>query len=295
MERDPMKRLPWDILLALIIGLGAGLIYSWILAPIHIVEAEPALLRADFKDQYRSVIAAAYNTTDNLPRAQARLALLGDPDPVEALNAQAQRMRADGVSGNQFERPDQVAALALALSGDRPAEAFVPTLPVEANGLDLTATLTLPPPPPDASILLTETPEIIETQPTVAVSASTPRPTRTAIPTLGAPFALSGQETICDSNLPDGLLQVLVLNSNRRQLPGVEIVLTWDGGKEQFFTGLKPELGNGYADYIMTPDITYAIQLARGSDVALGIVAPTCQTSSGETFFGGIKLTFQQP
>jgi hypothetical protein len=129
----------------------------------------------------------------------------------------------------------------------------------------------------------------------VTVSVPTPRPTRTAIPTLGAPFALTGQETICDSNLPDGLLQVLVLNSNRRQLPGVEIVVTWDGGKEQFFTGLKPELGNGYADYIMTPDVIYAIQLARGSDVALGIVAPTCQTSSGETFFGGVKLTFQQP
>jgi len=75
----------------------------------------------------------------------------------------------------------------------------------------------------------------------------------------------------------------------------VEIIVTWDGGKEQFFTGLKPELGNGYADYIMTPDITYAIQLARGSDVAVGIVAPTCQAVNGEAFFGGVKLTFQQP
>jgi hypothetical protein len=135
----------------------------------------------------------------------------------------------------------------------------------------------------------------VETQPAVTISAPTPRPTRTTIPTLGAPFALMGQETICDSNLPDGLLQVLVLNSNRRQLAGVEIIVTWEGGKEQFFTGLKPELGNGYADYIMTHDTTYAIQLARGSDVAQGIVAPTCQTASGETFYGGLKLTFQQP
>jgi len=91
------------------------------------------------------------------------------------------------------------------------------------------------------------------------------------------------------------LLQVVVLNSNRRQIAGVEIDITWDGGKEQFFTGLKPELGNGYADYTMTPEITYSIQLARGSDVALGITAPTCQSPTGETFLGGIKLTFQQP
>lgn len=289
-----MKRIPWDILLALLVGLGLGLVYSWIISPARIIDAEPVALRADFKDQYRSAIAAAYNATGNLPRAQARLALLGDPDPIEALNAQAQRMLAGGMGGNQFEQPDQVAALALALSGDDHTNAPVSTLPTEiANGVD--ATVTLPPPPPDVPILLTETPEIIETQPAVTVSVPTPRPTRTAVPTLGAPFALAGQETICDSNLPDGLLQVLVLNANRRQLAGVEIVLTWDGGKEQFFTGLKPELGNGYADYIMTPDVTYAIQLARGSDVALGIVAPTCQTSSGETFFGGVKLTFQQP
>ena len=78
-------------------------------------------------------------------------------------------------------------------------------------------------------------------------------------------------------------------------MPGVEILITWEGGAENFFTGLKPELGNGYADYSMAPAITYSIQLARGSDVALGITAPTCQSSTGETFLGGIKLTFQQP
>lgn len=291
-----MRRIPWDILLALLAGLGLGLAYSWILSPVRIVNAEPTDLRADFRDQYRSVIAAAYNATGNLPRAQARLALVGDPNPVEALNAQAQRMLASGASGNQLEHPEQVVALASALGGEEPANAPAPTLPVEVTSdIDITPTVTLPPPPPDVPILLTETPEIIETQPVDMVSVPTPRPTRTAIPTLGAPFALTGQETICDSNLPDGLLQVLVLNSNRRQLAGVEIVITWDGGKEQFFTGLKPELGNGYADYIMRPDVNYTIQLARGSDVALGIVAPTCQTASGETFYGGIKLTFQQP
>ncbi|MCI0549508.1 MAG: hypothetical protein L0287_00990, partial [Anaerolineae bacterium] len=95
--------------------------------------------------------------------------------------------------------------------------------------------------------------------------------------------------------LPDGLLQVLVLNSNRRQMPGVEILITWEGNAENFFTGLKPELGNGYADYIMTPDITYTVQLRLGSDIAAGLITPTCQTPDGATFFGGIKLTFQQP
>jgi hypothetical protein len=45
----------------------------------------------------------------------------------------------------------------------------------------------------------------------------------------------------------------------------------------------------------MTPDTTYTVQLARGSDVALDVIAPTCQSPDGATFFGSIKLTFQQP
>jgi hypothetical protein len=287
-----MRRIPWSILLAFLVGLGLGLVYSWVISPLRVVDADPTTLRADFKDQYRSVIAAAYAATGNLPRTQARLALLGDSNSVEALNAQAQRMLA---SGQQFEHADQVVALALALDEEN-GGVLVSTPTIEiVNNVDAERTFspTSPPPLSEDPAVFTETPEVIETQQTIVVS--THRPTRTSTPILGEPFALSGQETLCDANLPDGLLQVLVLNPNRRQLAGMEIVITWDGGKESFFTGLKPELGNGYADYIMTPDLTYTIQLARGSDVALGITAPTCQSPGGENFFGGIKLTFQQP
>jgi hypothetical protein len=287
-----MRRIPWNVFLAFLVGLGVGLGYSWVISPLRVVDADPTTLRADFKDQYRSVIAASYAATRNLPRAQARLAVLGDSNSVEALNAQAQRMLA---SGQQFEHADQVVALALALdedNGEPPVS--TPTFEIVNNvNSERTFTATSPPTLSEAQSDFTETPQVIQTQQTVIVS--TPRPTRTSTPVLGEPFALSGQESICDANLPDGLLQVLVLNSNRRQLAGMEITITWDGGKEQFFTGLKPELGNGYADYIMTPEVTYTVQLARGSDVALGITAPTCQSADGENFFGSIKLTFQQP
>jgi hypothetical protein len=60
-------------------------------------------------------------------------------------------------------------------------------------------------------------------------------------------------------------------------------------------TGLKPELGNGYADFSMDPNLTYTVQLGAGSDIASGLSASSCQAPEGETFPGGIKLTFQQP
>jgi len=284
-----MRRLPWHIILALLVGFGTGLVYSWIIAPRGVTDAAPALLRADFKDNYRAAIAASYAATGHLPRAKARLLLLEDPDSAEALNAQAQRMLASGDSAGQA---DQVAALALALDETKKSPTTVPATEIEA-GAALEITATVPPPPPDVPIELTETPSLVETE---TVSApSTPRPTQTAVPTLGAPFTLIGQEDVCDANLPEGLLQVIVLNSNKRQMAGVKIILSWDGGEEQFFTGLKPELGNGYADYIMIPETEYTIQLAIGSDVAADLVAPTCQESNGDTFTGGMKLTFQRP
>ena len=297
-----MRRTSWwlaGVLLALLVGAGLGLGYSWALSPRPIIDAQPDALRADFKDQYRSLVAASYAATGNLPRAQARLSLLGDANPVDALNAQAQRMLA---SAQTFERADQVAALAVALeeaAGGGPSSVSTPVMAI-ANEAGSTFTATSPLPATELSTELTETPLAIDTQTLIAetqppILEPTLRPTRTPTPVPGKPFVLTGQETLCDANLPDGLLQVFVLNRNRRQLPGVEIVITWDGGKEQFFTGLKPELGNGYADYLMTSETTYTVQLGRGSDIALGIVAPTCQSPDGQSFLGSIKLTFQQP
>lgn len=296
-----MRRFPWDILFALLLGLSLGFVYSWVVSPRRFTDAGPTALRADFKDQYRSVIAAAYAATGNLPRAQARLSLLGDSNSAEALNAQAQRMLAGSATGERFEHADQVAALALALD-DEPGEAPISTPTVEViNEVDAGDTATPPPLLTEVPLEFTgtpffeETPVTLETESAVTSIAPTARPTHTSTPEPGEPFALTGQESVCDVNLPDGLLQVLVLNRSRRQVAGIEIVITWDGGEEQFFTGLKPELGNGYADYIMSPDIAYTVQLAQGSDVALSVVAPTCQSPDGQTFFGSIKLTFQQP
>ena len=292
-----MRRLLLSVLLALLIGVGIGLAYAWVLAPHPITNAPPNALRADFKDQYRSLIAAAYAATGNLPRAQARLSVLGDTNPIDALNAQAQRMRANAQT---FERADHLAALASVLDAETtgaPVSTSALEIPIDAGS---TFTPTSPAPLTDIPLPLSEIPEFIETQTLAletmpAVVEATTRPTQTFTPTPGKPFTLTGQETVCDANLPNGLLQVIVMNRSRRQLAGVEIIISWDGGKEQFFTGLKPELGNGYSDYLMTADTTYTVQLARGSDVALGITAPTCQTPDGVTFLGSIKLTFQQP
>jgi hypothetical protein len=289
-----MRRIPFDILLSLLLGLGLGLAYSWLISPLRVVDADPIALRADFKDYYRSAIAASYAATNNLPRAQARLSLLNDSNSIETLNSQAQRLIASG----EFAQADQLVALAIALEdGTVAVSVSTPTSENSVNTINA-STSTLPPSPQDIPFEFTETPEFIETQSLEtqpAANTPTPRPTRTLIPTVGVPFALIAQDTICDTDLPDGLLQVLIFSSSRRQVAGAKIIITWENGEEQFFTGLKPEVGNGYADYSMSPNIAYTLRLASGSDVASELTAPTCQTPGGETYLGGIKLTFQQP
>ncbi|HKJ38501.1 MAG TPA: hypothetical protein VJ972_06980, partial [Anaerolineales bacterium] len=244
-------------------------------------------------------IAASFAASGNLPRAQARLELLGDDNPSETLNAQAQRE----ISNGQFTQADQLAALAFVLENGAglPAQDS-PTIEI-IEPVSAEPSITPFPSPADVPFVLTETPELIETPsleaefitPQAAPATATPRPTRTALPTQGAPFQLTALDSVCDPNLPERLLQVIVFNSNRRQLAGIKVIVTWDAGEDDFFTGLKPELGNGYADFIMEPGTSYSVQLGLGSEISTGVTAPTCQASSGESFLGGYKLTFQQP
>ena len=273
--------------IALIMGFALGLTYAWVIAPVKYVDADPQALRADFKDHFRSVISAAYASNGDLERARARLDLLNDPDPAQALNAQAQRMMA---SGESPEAVQQVVYLASALQG-------------------LAVTSVTPTWTPTSTVLEeqsigspTGTPE--ETLPTSESEATgtplpelttTPRPTLTPTPTLGAPYQLVGQDTICESDLAEGLLQIFVINAARKQIPGAEIVVTWNEGEEHIFTGLKPEINHGYADYLMSSGVTYSLRMADGGTPATGLSAPPCTDKDGNPYTGGLRITFQKP
>ncbi len=161
--------------------------------------------------------------------------------------------------------------------------------PAATEQVDATATLT-----PAGESTHAAGPQ--EPSPTLpAFDTPTPRPTRTAIPTAGAPFQLVSQDQVCNANLTEGLMQISVLDRHRHQMPGVEIDISSSDGEEAFFTGLKPEIADGYADYIMRAGIVYSLRVGRSGDAIADLAAPSCPDSSGETFLGGLKLVFQQP
>ena len=75
----------------------------------------------------------------------------------------------------------------------------------------------------------------------------------------------------------------------------MEVVATWPGGEQLFYTGLKPELGVGYADIEMTPGITYTLRLAGAGQSVSDLTAFECEESGGERYWGSWLLTFIQP
>ncbi len=254
-------------LLTIVLGLVGGLYYSWAINPVSYVETAPASLRAEYREDYLALIASAYASTGDLDRAKARLALLPDPDPAGTLSQLAQIRLATGDS--QFEAR-ALAQLAAAL-GDRPTP--VDTQPAYASSASPTPTgptptYTLTPPPP---------------------------PTRTPTSTPGAPFELIEKQQICDPDIPLPLLQIEVLDAAGRPVPGIEVLVVWDSGQDHFFTGLKPELGMGYADFTMSEGVIYTLQLVDSEIPLTGLTTEDCLSEDGEFLVGSWLLTFQQP
>jgi hypothetical protein len=281
----------WMWLLALVVGFGGGLTYAWVVAPLRQADTSPRTLRADFKDQLRTSIAAAYSATGDLGRARARLALLADDDPVQALTAQAQRALA---AGHPFGEAQELALLASDL------QAGVSSIPSQTQSVAQTNTpmstpAQVPTVQPTIATAAPASTHATSPSPTATATVPSPPPTRTPMPSPSAPFKLLSRDQVCDPALTRGLLQVTVLDRDAGPLPGMEITITWEGGSERFFTGLQPELGEGYADYALQEATIYSVQVARLGVPVSGLVAPTCTGTAGQSYLGGLALKFQAP
>jgi hypothetical protein len=105
---------------------------------------------------------------------------------------------------------------------------------------------------------------------------------------------LKDRQPVCDPTLPEALLQVQVTDASGNPVAGVKIQVSWLGGEDFFFTGLKPELGAGYADFVMTPGVVYTVRLAEGSQAVSNLNVPDCEQAGGANYWGGWLLTFTQ-
>lgn len=266
------------ILLGLILGLGGGLYYAWVAAPIVYVDASPARFSDNHRAEYIFLVSQSYAMNGDWAQAQRRLAALDDPALIQTVTAQLERYVRE-------QRPPDfihnLATLARQLGVNTPAVALFAPTPLPGG-----------PPTPTASptaILPTSTPS-----PTPSPTW-TPRPTATAVPTRALEptaqptYRLLNQQRICEEDTPNPRIEVLTLDALLDPLPGVEVRVEWDGGSDRFYTGFKPALGEGLGDFTMEPDVSYSVRLAEGSPEISGLRLESCP----DGLDGGWRLTFQ--
>ncbi len=263
-----MKRNGWILLgISFILGIAGGLHYAWNINPVAYVDAAPSSLRQDFQSDYITLIAASYAATGELDRAQVRLSIFSLEDLGSYLGRLAQNRLAEG-------RPESEArALAMLAAAVGEAPPALPITPSPSESASTGEPSTTPSPSP----------------------SNTPRPLHPPTSTPGAPFELIEQEKVCDPSEEKPLLKVRILDALSEGVPRMSILVIWDSGQEKFFTGLKPELGLGYADFAMTEDVVYTLQVSDADRLVTGLRSELCTDEEGELYPGAWLLTFQQP
>jgi hypothetical protein len=255
-----MTRVQWFRFgLGITLGLIFGLYYAWDISPRRINRSSPSEMSPTFQDEYRVLVAAAYASDGNLSQAGARLDILADSNPEQKLNTLAQQRLA---AGHSQEEVRALAQLASDLEGN-------------------------PMPSPNPTTAGTAAPQ--------ATSTGSPNPTATPTHTPQPSYLIDRIEKICNPSLLSPLIQIMIVDSRGNQIPGIEIRVLWDQGEDRFVTGMKPELGVGYADFAMEPEVIYAINVGGGRDPVSELKSEPCPAGSGGSFPGSWLLTYRVP
>jgi len=76
----------WTLfLLVILLGLGLGLVYGWVINPVSFQDTTLNNLRIDYKTDYTLMVAEVFHENNDLEWALNRLTLLEDPTPMTSV------------------------------------------------------------------------------------------------------------------------------------------------------------------------------------------------------------------
>lgn len=293
-------------ILGLVVGGGIGLLVSWVVWPVEYTDVAPDSLYPAQRQEYIVLIAQNYAYEHDLEAAQVRLAALGDPASVSGEVAALAERYVQEEPGSPYTAP--IAQLALDLGYNRtvlaayifgvtpiatwtpaPTEAQIPAstpAPTETAMPTETPIPTATPQPPTLTPAPVGTATLMPTPLPTWTPSRTPRPTSTPLPTW-TPTVTSTPEPRFDvvemkrrCDLTQGQLMVMVRDAEGEQLPNVELLVRWDGGEDRFVTGLKPDVGLGYADFDLERGQSYQLVVIGAPSQVQKIVAEPCEGTS---------------
>jgi hypothetical protein len=287
-------------ILGLVVGGGLGLLVSWVLWPVEYTDVAPDSLYPAQRQEYIVLIAQNYAYERDLEAAQARLVALGDPTSIGGEVAALAERYVQQEPDSPYTAP--IAQLALDLGYNRtvlaaylfgvtPIATWTPaptgtqiaaSTPLPTETLVPTATSQPPTPTPAPADTATLMPTPLPTW----TPSRTPRPTSTPLPTR-TPTVTSTPEPRFDvieikrrCDLTQEQLMVMVRDAEGEQLPNVELLVRWDGGEDRFVTGLKPDVGLGYADFGLERGQSYQLVVIGAPSQVQRIAAEPCEGTS---------------
>ncbi|MBN1429371.1 MAG: hypothetical protein JXB07_13440 [Anaerolineae bacterium] len=272
---------PWiPLLFGLVIGLIGGVYYAWYLNPVSLTNVSPRQLDAEDQQTYISLVSAAYLQDTNLDRARERLKTTGAHDVISLVVSQSNMAY---LGGQEFEaRP--LTILAEALGGDPLGSGvFTGTLAPTSVAVVPSATFEGVVSPTPSPTVVTATPFPIR---------ATVTPTEILIPP-DTRLKLVALNPICKDDHPPGLIEIYVNDINGEGIPAIAILVEWAEQQATFFTGLKPDIDPGFADFQMEPNKTYTITLQGLAEPVYGIDSRACETPLGTAQMRTYQLVYE--
>lgn len=282
--RRPLSLLA--LFLGLIAGVTGGLYVAWVVAPVEEVDTAPWQLNREGQADYIAAVMLAYANDSDLTRAVTRLLELRiEGDPIQRVADVACDLARSGyVAEPGGERAIRAMMLFYQLQGRSGCadQLMPPVLPTATANLVVLATPTLPPPP-------SKTPT-----PPGFVDGPTATPTVRVAPTVAPQqaFAIVRLERFCDADFP-GVIEVYVQQTGGAPLPGQRVRVRWKDGESLFITGIKPNSGADYADFEMTPDIAYTVDMPGLSDPSDVIISSGCFDAGGRQTRASYRVVFR--
>jgi hypothetical protein len=269
-----------SLFVGIALGITAGLVYAWQVDPRVVTDTRPAQLSGEGKRNYLVALSLAYAGDNDVIAAATRLNELGGDwqSLADAACELAQSGYASTSTGLLAIRA--MVELAASQGSSSCASGLLPeqaptTVPLP-SGLPPTNTVTPAP---------TKT-QTAEASPTPLA----PLPSPSATP--AGDFAVVAMQPFCEPSAA-GRIEVIVREPNDIGIPGVGIEAIWPDGRERFFTGLKADRDPGYADYSMTPGVTYQITLPGLSERSEPLIADEC-SAGGETTRRSYRVIFER-
>ncbi len=266
---QPRQRFPWlALLIGLVLGAAGGWAYAWLLNPVILVNIAPHQLVAEDQREYVVLVAEAYLRDYELDRARDRLNRLGYRGDIAQMVVELADQAYS--SGTDPHEARALTILAEAL-GAAPQGRGVWSGTGQPTTIAQTVTIT-----PTFEGMPSITPTSVD--PTATPTFVLPTESPTPDFNIQTPMQLVSPLTpVCDPEYSPGLIEIWVRNELGEGIPGVKILVEWEGQQDIFFTGFKPEIEIGFADFQMEEPYTrYTVTLVGRSEPVVGIESAPC-------------------